>query len=74
MIAEYGPLSQQQRNVSYVKKLLAFVRSLAAYPANKNGVADRNAFTFGHDAQLNFNTSFTGKDQAELPSAGEHDL
>ena len=40
-----------------------FVRSLAAYPANKNGVADRNAFTFGHDAQLNFNTSFTGKDK-----------
>ena len=38
------------------------MRSLAAYPANKNGVADRNAFTFGHDAQLNFNTSFTGKD------------
>ena len=44
------------------KAAQAFVRSLAAYPANKNGVADRNAFTFGHDAQLNFNTSFTGKD------------
>ena len=64
LIAEYGSLSQQQRNVSYVKKAAqAFVRSLAAYPANKNGVADRNAFTFGHDAQLNFNTSFTGKDK-----------
>ena len=63
LIAEYGSLSEQQRNVSYVKKAAqAFVRSLAAYPANKNGVADRNAFTFGHDAQLNFNTSFTGKD------------
>ena len=50
LIAEYGSLSQQQRNVSYVKKAAqAFVRSLAAYPANKNGVADRNAFTFGHD-------------------------
>ena len=64
LIAEYGSLSQQQRNVGYVKKAAqAFVRSLAAYPANKNGVADRNAFTFGHDAQLNFNTSFTGKDK-----------
>ena len=63
LIAEYGSLSEQQRNVSYVKKAAqAFVRSLAAYPANKNGVADRNAFTFSHDAQLNFNTSFTGKD------------
>ena len=63
LIAEYGSLSQQQRNVKYVKKAAqAFVRSLAAYPANQNGVADRNAFTFGHDAQLNFNTSFTGKD------------
>ena len=60
MIAEYGSLSSAQRNTSYVKKAAqAFVRSLAAYPANKNGVADRNAFTFGHDAQLNFNTSFS---------------
>ncbi|WP_413297798.1 iron uptake porin [Synechococcus sp. MIT S9452] len=64
LIAEYGSLSEQQRKTSYVKKAAqAFVRSLAAYPANKNGVADRNAFTFGHDAQLNFNTSFTGKDK-----------
>ena len=63
LIAEYGSLSEQQRNVKYVKKAAqAFVRSLAAYPSNKNGVADRNAFTFSHDAQLNFNTSFTGKD------------
>ena len=64
LIAEYGSLGQAQRNTSYVKKAAQlFVRSLAAYPANKNGVADRNAFTFGHDAQLNFNTSFTGKDK-----------
>jgi hypothetical protein len=64
LIAEYGSLSEAQRNTSYVKKAAQlFVRSLAAYPANKNGVADRNAFTFGHDAQLNFNTSFTGKDK-----------
>ena len=64
LIAEYGSLSEQQRKTSYVKKAAQlFVRSLAAYPANKNGVADRNAFTFGHDAQLNFNTSFTGKDK-----------
>ena len=63
LIAEYGSLSEQQRNVKYVKNAAQlFVRSLAAYPSNKNGVADRNAFTFGHDAQLNFNTSFTGKD------------
>jgi hypothetical protein len=63
LIAEYGSLSEQQRNTSYVKNAAqAFVRSLAAYPANKNRVADKNAFTFGHDAQLNFNTSFTGKD------------
>lgn len=63
LIAEYGTLSAQQRNVGYVKKAAQlFVRSLAAYPANKNRVADKNAFTFGHDAQLNFNTSFTGKD------------
>ena len=64
LIAEYGSLSEQQRKTNYVKKAAQlFVRSLAAYPANKNGVADRNAFTFGHDAQLNFNTSFTGKDK-----------
>jgi hypothetical protein len=64
LIAEYGSLSTTQRNVKYVKNAAqAFVRSLSAYPANKNGVADRNAFTFGHDAQLNFNTSFTGKDK-----------
>jgi hypothetical protein len=63
LIAEYGSLSEQQRKVGYVKNAAQlFVRSLAAYPANKNGVADRNAFTFSHDAQLNFNTSFTGKD------------
>ncbi|CAK27168.1 Porin [Synechococcus sp. RCC307] len=64
LIAEYGSLGSAQRNTGYVKKAAQlFVRSLAAYPANKNGVADRNAFTFGHDAQLNFNTSFTGKDK-----------
>jgi hypothetical protein len=63
LIAEYGSLSAAQRNTGYVKNAAqAFVRSLAAYPANKNRVADKNAFTFGHDAQLNFNTSFTGKD------------
>ena len=64
LLAEYGSLGIAQRNVGYVKNAgQLFVRSLAAYPANKNGVADRNAFTFGHDAQLNFNTSFTGKDK-----------
>ena len=64
LIAEYGSLSEKQRKVGYVQNAAqAFVRSLAAYPANKNGVADRNALTFSHDAQLNFNTSFTGKDK-----------
>jgi hypothetical protein len=63
LLAEYGSLSEQQRKVGYVKKAgQLLVRSLAAYPANKNRVADKNALTFGHDAQLNFNTSFTGKD------------
>ncbi len=64
LLAEYGslgfcPAQHQLRE----EGCSAFVRSLAAYPANKNGVADRNAFTFSHDAQLNFNTSFTGKDK-----------
>ncbi|QNJ07767.1 outer membrane porin [Synechococcus sp. Minos11] len=64
LLAEYGSLNTTQRNTAYVKKAgQLFVRSLAAYPANKNGVADRNALTFSHDAQLNFNTSFTGKDK-----------
>ena len=63
LIAEYGSLSESQRNTPYVKKAAqALVRSLAASPANTNRVADKNAFTFAHDAQLNFNTSFTGKD------------
>ena len=63
LIAEYGSLSAAQRNTKYVKKAAQlFVRSLAAFPANKNMVADKNATTFSHDAQLNFNTSFTGKD------------
>ena len=67
LIAEYGSLNAAQRNTKYVKKAAQlFVRSLAAYPANKNQVADKNAFTFGHDAQLNFNTSFTGKDNLQF--------
>ncbi|OON11705.1 MAG: hypothetical protein BTM30_08225, partial [Synechococcus lacustris str. Tous] len=43
-----------------------FVRNLAAYTTNKNYVADKNAFTFSHDAYLNFDTSFTGKDQFQF--------
>jgi len=64
LIAEYGSLSEQQRKFNYVQKAAArLIRNLAAYTTNKNYVADRNAFTFSHDAFLNFDTSFTGKDQ-----------
>ena len=64
LIAEYGSLGEQQRKFNYVQKAAArLIRNLAAYTTNKNYVADRNAFTFSHDAFLNFDTSFTGKDQ-----------
>ena len=64
LIAEYGSLGEQQRKFNYVQKAAArLIRNLAAYATNKNYVADRNAFTFSHDAFLNFDTSFTGKDQ-----------
>ena len=64
LIAEYGSLGEQQRKFNYVQKAAArLIRNLAAYTINKNYVADRNAFTFSHDAFLNFDTSFTGKDQ-----------
>ncbi|MDA0290808.1 MAG: iron uptake porin, partial [Cyanobacteria bacterium] len=63
LLAEYGSLGEDQRKVGYVQNAATkFVRNLAAYTTNKNYVADKNAFTFSHDAQLNFNTSFTGKD------------
>jgi hypothetical protein len=64
LIAEYGSLSEQQRSVNYVHNAASkFIRNLAAYPTNKNYVADKNALTFSHDAFLNFNTSFHGQDQ-----------
>jgi hypothetical protein len=64
LIAEYGSLGENQRRVGYVQKAAQkFIRNLGAYTTNKNYVADKNAFTFAHDAYLNFDTSFTGKDQ-----------
>ena len=67
LIAEYGSLGEDQRKVGYVQKSATkFVRNLAAYTTNKNYVADKNAFTFSHDAYLNFDTSFTGKDQFQF--------
>jgi len=67
LIAEYGSLGEEQRKVGYVKKSAnKFIRNLAAYTTNKNYVADKNAFTFSHDAYLNFDTSFTGKDQLQF--------
>jgi hypothetical protein len=64
LLAEYGSLGEDQRKVGYVQKAAnKFIRNLAAYTTNKNFVADKNAFTFSHDAYLNFDTSFTGKDQ-----------
>lgn len=67
LLAEYGSLGEDQRKVGYVQKAASkFVRNLAAYTNNKNYVADKNAFTFSHDAYLNFDTSFTGKDQFQF--------
>lgn len=67
LLAEYGSLGEDQRKVGYVQKAATkFVRNLAAYTTNKNYVADKNAFTFSHDAYLNFDTSFTGKDQFQF--------
>jgi len=67
LLAEYGSLGEDQRKVGYVQKAATkFVRNLAAYTNNKNYVADKNAFTFSHDAYLNFDTSFTGKDQFQF--------
>ena len=67
LLAEYGSLSENQRNTGYVQNAAQkFVRNLAAYTTNKNYVADKNAFTFSHDAYLNFDTSFTGKDQFQF--------
>ena len=67
LVAEYGSLSETQRNYGFVKKSAnKFIRNLAAYTTNKNYVADKNAFTFSHDAYLNFDTSFTGKDQLQF--------
>ena len=64
LIAEYGSLSEQQRKFNYVQQAAArLIRNLAAYPTNKNYVADRNAFTFSHDAFLNSSTSFSGEDE-----------
>ncbi|WP_368412450.1 iron uptake porin [Synechococcus sp.] len=66
-MAEYGSLGEDQRKVGYVQNAATkFVRNLAAYTTNKNYVADKNAFTFSHDAYLNFDTSFTGKDQFQF--------
>ena len=67
LLAEYGSLGEDQRKVGYVQNAATkFVRNLAAYTTNKNYVADKNAFTFSHDAYLNFDTSFTGKDQFQF--------
>ncbi len=67
LVAEYGSLSETQREYGFVKKSAnKFIRNLAAYTTNKNYVADKNAFTFSHDAYLNFDTSFTGKDQLQF--------
>jgi len=67
LLAEYGSLSESQRRVGYVQRAATkFIRNLAAYTNNLNGVADRNAFTFSHDAYLNFGTSFSGKDELGL--------
>ena len=67
LLAEYGSLSEAQRRVVYVQQAATkFIRNLAAYTNNLNGVADRNAFTFSHDAYLNFGTSFSGKDELGL--------
>ena len=67
LVAEYGSLSETQRNYGFVQKSAnKFIRNLAAYTTNKNYVADKNAFTFSHDAYLNFDTSFTGKDQLQF--------
>jgi len=67
LLAEYGSLGEDQRKVGYVQNAATkFVRNLAAYTNNKNYVADKNAFTFSHDAYLNFDTSFTGKDQFQF--------
>jgi len=67
LMAEYGSLGETQREVNYVQNAAEkFVRNLAAYKNNKNYVADKNAFTFAHDAYLNFDTSFTGKDQLQF--------
>jgi len=67
LLAEYGSLGEDQRKVGYVQNAATkFVRNLAAYTTNKNYVADNNAFTFSHDAYLNFDTSFTGKDQFQF--------
>lgn len=73
LLAEYGSLGEDQRKVGYVQNAATkFVRNLAAYTTNKNYVADKNAFTFSHDAQLNFNTSFTGKDQLNFRIRGNN--
>lgn len=67
LLAEYGSLSESQRRVGYVQQAATkFIRNLAAYTNNLNGIADRNAFTFSHDASLNFGTSFSGKDELGL--------
>jgi len=67
LVAEYGSLGEQQRAYGFVRNAAnRLIRNLAAYTTNRNYVADRNAFTFSHDAFLNFDTSFTGKDQLQF--------